>query len=689
MNKFMDVRNHGFVRVAVAVPRVTLADPLANARTHFKMLQDAAEQGAYYVLFTELGLTGYSCGDLFHNDTLRRQATEALAWLLSEMDAHGLDTTVTVSLPLLVDDGLYNCAVTFQGSTILAVAPKAYPPEYREFYELRHFARASEARSTTIRLCGQEVPFGTDILIAAEDGSPFVLHTETCEDIWVPIPPSTHAALAGATVLANVSASNITIGKSEYREQLVLASSGKNIAVQLYSAAGPGESTTDVAWDGDGYIAERGSLIARTERFARDGALIVSDVDLASIVQDRMRQGSFRQNAADNRKAFRHVYCVPPTETGDVSMYLAFRRDIDAYPFVPSDPAKRDVRCRETFMIQATSLVRKLESVPPHLRKIVVGVSGGQDSTQALLVAARAMDIMGLPRTNILGVTMPGFGTTDRTYQNACRLIHSIGASFMEISIADLSTQTFKDTAGITDVPAFIAEIKSALAAKRQDADAKRIRTYFENVQARSRKHELYAISGWHGAIVLGTGDLSELLQGWCTLFGDHASDYGVNAGVPKTLISYLIRWTAEVIYGEEADVKACLMDILDTEISPELLPPDASGKIAQKTEDLIGPYALHDFTGHAVVRFGHGPARIARMQLHAFCDVYDLATIKRWLRSFHERFFGSQHKRSCLPEGPKIGVASISPRGDWRMPADAVVTAWLREIDTIPDSEY
>lgn len=684
---FLNVLDHGFSRVAVVIPRVTVADPAANAEAHIDALQAVYEDGACYALCPELGLTGYSCADLFHSQALLEAADAALgSVLVASQRWHGM--LVSVGMPLVVDDAVYNCAVTLQDGRALAVAPKSYPPEYREFYELRHFARAVEARTREVTLHGAAVPFGNDVLLAARDVPGFVLHTEVCEDIWVPIPPSTDAALAGATVLANLSASNITIGKAEYREQLVLGSSGRNLAVQMYSAAGFGESSTDLSWDGDGYIAERGAMLGRTERFGLKGTRVTVDVDLESLMQDRMRQSSFHQNASDHRKPFRTVAFGHRRSYGQAAEPLrSFRRTVDPHPFVPKDPEKRDRRCRETFMIQATALARKLESLSPSMRKVVVGISGGQDSTLAVLVAAHAMDILGLPRTNIVCVTMPGFGTTDRTYGNACRLMKAIGATVREIGIRDLSSQTFRDL-GIEDVDAFIAEIKAGIAAGDESAVTVRRRTFFENVQAWSRKHVLFSVSGLEGAMVLGTGDLSELLVGWCTMFGDHASHYGVNAGVPKTLISYLIRWTAEVIYEKEPEVKAVLLDILDTEISPELLPPDKDGKIAQRSEDKVGPYELVDFFGYYTVRWGYRPSRIARLALHAFGGKYDLAAIKKWLRTFLGRFVGSQFKRSCLPDGPKVGLTAVSPRGDWRMPSDATARLWIAELEkNVPDA--
>ncbi|TSC82135.1 MAG: NAD+ synthase (glutamine-hydrolysing) [Parcubacteria group bacterium Gr01-1014_20] len=575
----------------------------------------------------------------------------------------------------MVDDMLFNVAVTFHAGEILAVAPKSYPPEYREFYELRHFARASEAKSKTINLLGQEVPFGNDILIRSLEHPSFVLHTEICEDIWVPIPPSAHAALAGATVLANLSASNITIGKSEYRETLVVGSSGKNLAVQMYSAAGYGESSTDLAWDGDGLIAERGALLVRTERFKRESQSIVTDVDLGNLIQERSRQSSFRENGKDEGREFRTVdLCVESVEFEKPRLKgknpfstpnLFLERKIEKHPFVPTDPAKRDIRCYETFMIQATALARRLEQLPPSMRKVILGVSGGQDSTHALDVAVFATDLLGLPRVSVIGITMPGLGTTDRTKNNAIRLMQALGVTILEIPITPVALEIFRSIG--------------------HDPTVENLT--FENVQAWARKFTELSVACERSGIVLGAGDLSELMLGWTTMFGDHASHYGINAGVPKTLISYLIKWTSDVIYKDQPEVQRVLEDILSTPISPELLSAD-QGQIAQKTEGIIGPYELHDFFGYYFVRFGMSPAKIARMAHHAFGTQYSIAEIKKWLNLFITRFFRSQNKRSCLPDGPKVGLTCVSPRGDWRMPSDADPQIWLDSLESEVPSE-
>ena len=564
----------------------------------------------------------------------------------------------------MVDDLLFNCAVTLYGGRPVAVAPKAYPPNYREFYELRWFHPAAEARATEVTLLGHRVPFGTDVLVRATHLPGFVLHTDICEDLWTPVPPGTIAALSGATVLGNLSASNVTVGKWEYRQDLVRSSSAKNLAVQLYSAAGFGESTADLAWDGQGLIAERGEIVAATERFSLGGNAVTVDVDLRALVEDRLRQSSWGQNAAEYGHALRTVDVGDAADARPASLYDRLLRRIEPHPFVPADPARRDVRCREIFLITSTSLARRLEALPEDGRRVVLGVSGGQDSAQALLVAAHAMDLLGLPRSRIIGVTLPGFGTSRRTYENACTLVRTIGATLREVDIKLVAGEMFTSIGHDPSV---------------ED------RT-FENVQAWARKFLLFSLASREHGIDLGTSDLTELALGFTTYGGDHMSHYGVNAGVPKTLVSELIRWAAEKIFHDEPDVATVLRGILDTPISPELLRLDRAGEIAQKAEEIVGPYELHDFFLYHFLRFGFGPRRIARMALHAFDGRYPLATIRRWLLVFLERFFANQFKRDCLPDAPKVGSGgSLSPRGDWRMPADASAAAWLAEAEQIP----
>ena len=659
---FLDVRGHGFARVAVCVPQVRVGDPVFNADAHQAVLERVHAEGAHYALCPELGLSGYTCGDLFFQETLLRTSVEALARLAADTARWNL--VLSVGLPLVVDDLLYNCAVTLYGGRPVAVAPKAYPPNYREFYELRWFHPAAEARATEVTLLGHRVPFGTDVLVRATHLPGFVLHTDICEDLWTPVPPGTIAALSGATVLGNLSASNVTVGKWEYRQDLVRSSSAKNLAVQLYSAAGFGESTADLAWDGQGLIAERGEIVAATERFSLGGNAVTVDIDLRALVEDRLRQSSWGQNAAEYGHALRTVDVGDAADARPASLYDRLLRRIEPHPFVPADPARRDVRCRETFLITSTSLARRLEALPEDGRRVVLGVSGGQDSAQALLVAAHAMDLLGLPRSRIIGVTLPGFGTSRRTYENACALVRTIGATLREVDIKLVAGEMFTSIGHDPSV---------------ED------RT-FENVQAWARKFLLFSLASREHGIDLGTSDLTELALGFTTYGGDHMSHYGVNAGVPKTLVSELIRWAAEKIFHDEPDVAAVLRGILDTPISPELLRLDRAGEIAQKAEEIVGPYELHDFFLYHFLRFGFGPRRIARMALHAFDGRYPLATIRRWLLVFLERFFANQFKRDCLPDAPKVGSGgSLSPRGDWRMPADASAAAWLAEAAQIP----
>lgn len=659
---FLDVRQHGFTRVAVCVPEVRVGDPSFNAAAHLRQLQAVYDRGAHYALCPELGLTGYSCGDLFFQQTLGREAMAALAAIAGATARWNM--MLSVGLPLVVDDLLFICAVTLHRGRPLAVAPKAHLANYREYYEARWFHPAAAAAATSVRLLGHEVPFGTDILLRAAHLSDFALHVEICEDLWVPVPPSSLAALGGATVLANLSASNITVGKWEYRRDLVRGASARNIAVQLYSAAGFGESTGDLAWDGQGLIGERGELLAETERFALGGSSVVVDVDLEAIKRDRLQQTSFGANArAFRERPMRVIAVSDDREERDPAVYRRFVRSVAPHPFVPAEAAKRDVRCREVFMIQATSLARRLLALPSEARRVVIGVSGGQDSTHALLVAAHAVDLLGLERARIVAMTMPGLGTTERTRGNALRLIRAIGATEREVSIVRLSETVFE---AIGHPPAL------------EDLT-------FENVQAWLRKLLLFATASQQRGIDVGTGDLSEIALGWCTYGGDHLSHYGVNAGVPKTLISYLIAWAAEVVFRDEPEVGRVLRDILATPISPELRRPEGS-EITQRSEDLVGPYELHDFFLYHFLRFGMGPRRIARLALEAFAGRYSLAQIRDWLMVFLTRFFANQFKRNCLPDGPKVGSGgSLSPRGDWRMPADASVEAWLAEARSIP----
>ena len=625
-DSFLDVRRHGFARVAVCVPEVRVADPAFNAEAHLRVLARAHGEGAQYAVCPELGLSAYTCGDLFFQEPLLRGVLDALARLARETAIW--DLALSVGVPLAVDGALHNCAVTLYGGRPLAVAPKAHLPAYREFYEPRWFQPASAARSDTIQLLGVTVPFGTDVLVDLPHVAGFTLHTEVCEDLWTPVPPSALAALAGATVLANLSASNVTVGKWEYRRDLVRMSAAKNLAVQLYSAAGFGESTADLAWDGHGLVADRGELLAETERFALAGSSALADVDLAALLTDRMRQTSFGQNAArhaDRLAGMRRVAVSPVQDGRAATTWHVLRRRVDPLPFVPSDPAQRDHRCRGIFSIKAT--------------------------------AVHAMDLLRLPRHDVVCVTMPGFGTSDRTYAAACALTRALGVTLREIGIREPAQAIF-GAIGHDDA---IEDVT------------------FENVQAWTRKMVLFSVASQVRGIDLGTGDLSELALGFATYGGDHMSHYGVNAGVPKTLVSELIRWAADAVFHDEAAVAAALREVLDLPISPELLRPGPAGEIVQRSEELVGPYELHDFFLYQLLRFGFGPRRIARTALAAFDGRYTIAEIRTWLLVFLRRFFANQFKRDCVPDAPKVGSGgSLSPRGDWRMPSDAAARAWL-----------
>jgi NAD+ synthase (glutamine-hydrolysing) len=688
---FDNLYAHDFARIAVGVPLCRVADPVFNGEQTAQLLREAAADGAAVVVFPELGLAAYTSDDLFHQRALLDACETALAHLLTV--SRDLPTVAVVGLPLRIEHRLFNCAVVFQRGRVLAVLPKTYLPNYGEFYEARQFNAADEAISDEITLLGRRVPFGTRLVIAAADMPLLRLHVEICEDVWTPIPPSSYAALAGATVLINLSASNVTIGKAGYRHQLVGQQSARCLAAYVYSSAGAGESSTDLAWDGQALVYENGSFLAESERFQRRSQLVSADVDLERLSRERMRQTSFGDSVRHHApllKAFRTV----EFELGiDRAQPLALRRRVERFPYVPADRVRRDERCNEVFHIQVQALLQRLVSSGIH--KLVVGVSGGLDSTHALLVAARAMDQMGLPRTNILGFTMPGFATSTRTRDQALRLMRAIGCEAREIDIRPSCEQMLKDLG-------------------HPYADGKPVYDVtFENVQAGERTSHLFRLANHLGALVLGTGDLSELALGWCTYgVGDHMSHYNVNASVPKTLIQYLVRWVAETKQlGEDAHGGSeVLLDILATEISPELVPQDSqaqggkdAAKALQSTEAHIGRYELQDFNLFYTIRHGYAPAKIAFLARHAWGDrergewpdgehvqrnEYPLAEIKRVLRIFVSRFFrGSQFKRSCVPNAPKVGSGgSLSPRGDWRAPSDSEPAVWLADLDRIPD---
>jgi NAD+ synthase (glutamine-hydrolysing) len=679
---FFDPAQHGFARVAVAVPRCRVADPAFNAAQSVALLQHAAREGAALVLFPELGLSAYTCDDLFHQRALLDGCEAALARVVEA--SAGSSAVAIVGLPLRVDHSLFNCAAVVQRGKLLGVVPKTYLPNYGEFYEARQFNPADHAQSTEITLLGQHVPFGAGLLFEAIDVPNFRLHVEICEDLWVPIPPSSYAALAGATLLCNLSASNITVGKSAYRHALAEAQSARCLAAYLYASAGQGESTTDMAWDGQALICENGQLLAESARFSSESHFVSADVDLERLARERLRQTSFGQSAA------RHADRLAPLrrvrfELGlPAAPHSPLRRSLERYPYVPADAASRDARCQEVYNIQVQGLTQRLAA--SGIERVVIGISGGLDSTHALLVSARALDALGLPRSNILGVTMPGFATGERTLDQARRLMRAVGIDAREIDIRPSCEQMLKD-------------LGHPYAAGEPHYDIT-----FENVQAGERTSHLFRLANFHDAIVVGTGDLSELALGWCTYgVGDHMSHYNVNASVPKTLIKHLVRWVAESRPSVLGDVQV-LLDILATEISPELVPGQTAGQPGQSTESQLGPYELHDFFLYQILRFGFAPPKVAYLAHAAWHDAalgawpegehvarqaYDLATIKRHLRTFLWRFFKtSQFKRSCVPNAPKVGSGgSLSPRGDWRAPSDAEATAWLDELARIPDA--
>jgi NAD+ synthase (glutamine-hydrolysing) len=679
---FFNLYQHNFVRVAICIPEVRVADPGYNAERMVALLEAAGRRRAVLALFPELGLSAYSCEDLFHQQALLDGASAALGRIVAA--TREVPVIAVVGAPLVVDNLLYNCAVVVYRGRILGVTPKTYLPNYREFYELRQFTPGDVAARRTIDLLGQrEVAFGSRLVFQLENQPLLAFHAEICEDLWTPIPPSSYAALAGATVLLNLSASNALVGKDGYRLQLASNQSARCLAAYLYSAAGFGESTTDLAWDGHGFAYENGSLLAESDRFAYGSQLVAADVDLDRIAQDRMRQNSFGESIrrhADEVSQFRTVRFT--AELPDDRELLLERR-YERFPYVPSDPATRDARCQEVYDIQVHGLVKRLKAMAA--KRVVIGISGGLDSTQALIVCARAMDLMGLPRASILAYTMPGFATGARTLDQARRLMSAAGATAHEIDIR----------------PACLLMLKSighpyARGEKVYDVT-------FENVQAGERTSHLFRLANLHHAPVIGTGDLSELALGWCTYgVGDHMSHYHVNASVPKTLVQYLVRHVART-NQLGADASRVLLDVLDTEISPELVPGESGSQPGQTSESVVGPYELQDFHLYYTLRFGYLPQKVAFLAWHTWRDrtrgtwpdipaaqraEYSLPEIKRWLRVFLHRFFQlSQYKRSAIPNAPKVGSGgSLSPRSDWRAPSDGEAAAWLAAVDSIPE---
>jgi NAD+ synthase (glutamine-hydrolysing) len=653
---FFNLYRHGFARVAVATPLVRVGDPQYNLEQTLALARDAAREKAMLVVFPELGLSAYTCDDLFHQQALIDAAEEALAQVVKQ--TRNLPIGILVGLPVAVDGLLYNCAALVYQGRLVGVVPKTYLPNYREFYEGRQFTPGDSATRKEIVLAGQAAPFGTDLLFRL--APKFVLHVEICEDLWVPTPPSSFAVLAGATVVANLSASNVVIGKEGYRHQLVGNQSARCLAAYLYSASGLGESTTDLAWDGHALIYENGTLIAESRRFADTPQLAAGDIDLDRLLADRMRQNTFGASMLRHRdRAFLTVECPVALPGGK----LPLERKVERLPYVPGDPKTRDARCEEVYRIQVQGLVTRMRATGS--RRLVIGVSGGLDSTQALIVCARAMDELKLPRANILAYTMPGFATSTRTKSQAWQLMRAIGATAEEIDIRPSCLQMLKD-------------IGHPYAKGKKVYDIT-----FENVQAGERTSHLFRLANRHGGMVVGTGDLSELALGWATYgVGDHMSHYNVNASVPKTLIQFLVGWVAEADEFS-ADVKRALKRVLETEISPELVPG------SQKSEASVGPYELQDFNLYYILRFGYSPAKVAFLAWHAWRGKYKLREIRKWLGVFLQRFFRNQFKRSAVPNAPKVGSGgSLSPRGDWRAPSDGSANAWLKDLARVPTGE-
>ena len=674
---FDSLQTHGFIRVAVGLPPVRVADPAFNATATLDLARQAAGRQAALIVFPELGLCAYSSEDLVQQDALLDASLAALADIVRA--SAELAPVLVVGLPLRHDGRLLNTAAVVHRGRILGIVPKSYLPNYREYAERRQFAPAAQVRTDRIRLAGQDAPLGTDLLFTAAGRDDLCLAVEICEDLWVPLPPSTLAALAGATLLANLSASNAAVGKAEYRRALCANQSARCVAAYLYAGAGPGESTTDLAWDGHGLICENNDVLAESTLFAPAPQLLVADVDLERLRQDRMRMNTFA-DCEERTRSQRPPARVIEFAWDDGGASAPLLRTVERFPFVPADPERRDTRCREAIAIQVQGLTTRLAT--SGLRHVVVGVSGGLDSTQALLVAARAFDALGRPRTDIIACTLPGFATGERTLANARALMKALGVRALEIDIRPAARR-------------MLADIEHPAAAGEPVHDPT-----FENVQAGERTSLLFRLANRHGGLVLGTSDLSELALGWTTYgVGDHMSHYNVNASVPKTLIRHLIAWTLR--QGEFGDAAAApLSSILETAISPELVPGTTSGgDPAQSTEAVIGPYALQDFHLYYITRFGFRPSKVAFLATQAWGDVerggwpdlvppaerraWSRAEIRAWLEVFLTRFFGaSQFKRSCVPNAPKVGSGgSLSPRGDWRAPSDAGAAVWLDEL--------
>lgn len=637
----------GFIKVAALTPKVTVADTQANRKGICRLMDEAEAKGAKILVFPELCITGYTCGDLFYQQALLREAKKELLAIAKYTQRK--DYLAFVGLPLEYNGKLYNVAAAVTQGKVLGLVPKTHIPNYNEFYERRHFAPGMKQPVPVALDEDTVVPMGTRVLFQCRQMPELKIGAEICEDVWAPNPPGVEHALAGATLLVNLSASDETTGKDMYRKSLVTGQSGRLICGYVYCSAGDGESTQDVVYSGHNLIAENGTLLAESRRFCNES--IYTELDMVRLNEERRRMSTFMTSD----ESYINVEFSLKEEKTELTRF------VDPAPFVPGNKADREKRCEEIFMIQAMGLKKRLEHT--HAATAVVGISGGLDSTLALLVMVKAFDLIGKDHKDIVAVTMPGFGTTDRTYDNAVSLIKSLGATFREVSIVDSVRVHFKDIG--------------------QDEAVHDV-TY-ENGQARERTQILMDIANKSGGMVIGTGDMSELALGWATYNGDHMSMYGVNASVPKTLVRHLVCYYADTCADET--LQKVLYDVLDTPVSPELLPPE-DGKISQKTEDIVGPYELHDFFLYYILRFGCTPKKIYRLANYAFAGTYDTETIQKWLKTFYRRFFSQQFKRSCLPDGPKVGTVAVSPRGDLRMPSDASARVWMEELEHLDDEE-
>ncbi len=647
----MDRKNFGFVKVAAATPSVKVADCEHNVSEMVRLAQDASAKGVAAVVFPEAGITAYTCGDLFNQKLLIDGALAGLEqYCLATKE---LPLISIVGLPLEIGGRLYNVGAVVSQGKIQGIVPKTFIPNYSEFYDKRWFSSSRESKEKEIHLFGSAVPVGIDLVFDAGD---FRFALEICEDLWTPIPPSSIHALHGAELIFNLSASDETAGKSSYRKSLVAQQSARCVAGYVYAAAGNGESTTDIVFSGHSLIAENGEILAESKRFSFGSQLVIADIDLEKLQGDRIKNKSFTRSEYKMLDKVEYRYVEVPRLASRLKYKLD--RFVNPMPFVPKQDALLHERCEEIFSIQIGGLAKRL--LHTGIRTAVIGVSGGLDSTLALLVMAKAFDKIGIPRENIFGITMPGFGTTDRTYNNAVELIQSLKATFREIPIRKSVEQHFEDIGH----------------------DPTMLDVVYENSQARERTQILMDYANKVNGLVIGTGDLSELALGWCTYNGDHISMYAVNNGVPKTLVRTLVKWIADT--QMDTDSKTVLLDVIDTPVSPELLPADENGEIAQKTEDVVGPYLLHDFFLYYVLRFGFSPSKIYFLAQLAFEGQFQQETILKWLKIFFRRFFYQQFKRSCLPDGPKVGSVNLSPRGDWRMPSDASLSLWQKELDSL-----